>query len=191
MNGLIFVAVACLAIIVAGIVFTIKRQPKREAGVVVVMKEPAVNLMMPVMLIALCAILLAVGISGYRAQGGSQMPNDIAVSIPLMCAVVGAYGILFTMLKQVVVYKDRFTVVDLLGRATTIRWGQVTSVKSRPLTKKVTFYVGDDSYSMNGSIEAYKQFIAVASRAISTKVAGDTLKSIDNQINATGKTLKR
>ena len=191
MIWLMLTALACLAIVIGGIVFAVQRQPKPDANAVVIMKEPIINIMMSVMLIALCATLLAIGFSGYRAEGGTEIPMNIAVSISLMCAVVGTYGIWFTLLKQVVVYKDKITVVDLLGRSNTIQWGQITSVKTRPLSKKVTLYVGDEPYAINGGIEPYKKFVAIASRNISTMVAGDSLKSIDAQINAPGKTLKR
>ena len=190
MIWLILSAIASLAIIIGSIVFTIKHQPKKVGKVVVVMKEPLVNLMMPVMLIALCGALLYLGMTGYKVEGGEEMPLDTVSLVAVMCALVSAYGILFTLLKQVVAYKDKVVIVNLIGREKTILWEQVTKVKTRPMTKKVTFYVGHEPYSMNGAMEPYKKFIALANRNISTMVAGDALESIDNQINSAGNTLR-
>ena len=183
---LILSAVVSVVVIIGGIVLTVRRQPKKEDGVVVVMREPLVNLMMPVMLIALCGTLVYLALSPY----GTDMPLDVVAGTVIMCALVGTYGILFTLLKQAVAYNDKLVVANLLGKCNTIRWDEITSVKTRPMTKKVTFYVGQEPYSVNGAINPYKKFIALASKNVPSIVAGDSLVSIDHQLNSAGNTLK-
>ena len=75
-------------------------------------------------------------------------------------------------------------IVDLLGRQKVIGWDGITEVKTRPMTRKLTFYVHDEPYSVNGKMSEYRKFVSLANRKISPLIASDTLGMLDSQLKS-------
>ena len=175
---LVLSTVTCCALVSGCAFLVIVRQPKKDDREVVVVKEPIVNLMMPLLLILMCAALLGLRFAGLDIGGQGETSDRFVAGLALVCALGGCHGLLFSLLKQTLAYDDRMIILDLLGRANTIRWDEVTAVKTKPMSRRLVFYVGEESSAVNGEMDAYRKFVALANRRVPGVVASDTLGNL-------------
>ena len=179
-------AAGCCIILIACIYLAVTRQPKKDGKEDVVLKEPLLNLMPSLFLIAMCVFILGMRFAGFEVGGSetdTRNPDYYVVGLSLISALGAGYGILYSMLKQTLAYNDRMVCVDLLGRINTMRWDKVTEVKTRPMSRKITFYSGSETCEVNGEMKAYRDFVKLAKNKVPPAIASDTLDRLYSQYN--------
>lgn len=168
----------CLA---ASIYLIFKNNPKRQEKELLRLSETKFTIVMAGLLILMGFALIVVKLID-PARGGSDTNSYLMVALlALLCVVSGSGILLFTLLKQIVVTEDGLSIVSMFGKTKDMPWKEVTEIKLKPLSSKVTFVSKQHSILVGGDPQTYKKFIAIAKTKIPARVSHDLLDKLNNR----------
>jgi len=166
---------ACAVLTVATAVFAWKRQPPREEGELLRMKAVPENGLMAGMLLAAGFALDSVKLAVPDTAGTDNPSYTFIAIFALLCAAAGCHIFLTSFVKQVVAYDDRFVVYTPFGASMSIRWQEVTEVKTQLLSKAAAFKSLSGNASVNGRNQEYLEFLKLAMERVPRAVGSDEL----------------
>jgi len=174
----ITLSIICLA---ATIYLVAKKNPKRQEKELLRLSETKLTAGMGGLLILMGFFLLIIKLID-PTRGGSDTNSYLAVSLlALLCVVSGSGILLFTFLKQIIATEDKLIIVSLFGTTFDMPWKEITEIKLKPLSSKVTFVSKKNSVLVGGDPKTYKKFIAIAKTKIPTRVSHDLLDKLNNR----------
>jgi len=174
----VVISVFCLA---AAIYLIVKNNPKKQEKELLRLSETKFTVIMAGLIIFMGFALIAVKLID-PARGGSDTNSYLVVAgLALLCVVSGSGMLLFTLLKQIVVTEDGLHIVSMFGNAQEMPWKEITEIKLKPLSSKVTFVSKKNSILVGGEPQTYKKFIAIAKTKIPARVSHDLLDKLNNR----------
>lgn len=181
MAFLIITAVLSAICLAAAIFLIVQKYPKKQENELLRLAETKFTLIMAGLLILMGFALIIVKLVD-PARGGSDTNSYLVVALlALLCVVSGSGILLFTLLKQIVVTDEGLIIVSIFGKTSAMPWKDVTEIKLKPLSSKVTFVSKNQSFLVGGDPQMYKKFIAIAKTKIPTRVSHDLLDKLNNR----------
>ena len=174
----VVISVFCLA---AAIYLIVKNNPKKQEKELLRLSETKFTVIMAGLIIFMGFALFAVKLID-PARGGSDTNSYLVVAgLALLCVVSGSGILLFTLLKQIVMTEDGLRIVSMFGNTQDMPWKDVTEIKLKPLSSKVTFVSKQLKVLVGGDPQTYKKFIAIAKTKIPARVSHDLLDKLNNR----------
>jgi heme/copper-type cytochrome/quinol oxidase subunit 2 len=170
--------ILCFILVLGSIVLLLYRRSKKRETELVVLRETPFTAVWALFLILLSGVFSIAKLAGYEIGGTDRDSFIFAALFALLCASLGAFMLLFTFQKRIVAYEDRMLVIDILGREKTVPWICITRVQGNIMSKRLVFYVNEEKIAVNGEMNSYKRFIALARKKIPAVAGADMLDEL-------------
>lgn len=174
----LILSITCLA---GTFYLVMTKNPKKTEKELLRLAETRFTAVMGGMLIIMGFFLLVVKMID-PTRGGSDPTSYIFASLlALLCVASGCGIMLFTLLKQIIAHEEKLVIVSMFGKRTNLFWKDITEIKLKPLSSKVTFVSKNKNLLVGGEPKTYKKFIAIAKTKIPTRVSHDLLDKLSNR----------
>ena len=178
LNISIVLSVICC---VATVYLIVKKKPKRQGNELLRLSETKFTILMASMLILIGFAIIVIKLVDPSKGGVDTNSYLVAALLALLCVVSGSGMMLFTLLKQIIVTGDGLLIVSFFGKTYEMPWKEITEIKLKPLSNKVTFVSNSESVLIGGDPATYKKFITIAKTKIPTRVSHDLLDKLNNR----------
>lgn len=186
MTKLILSLIMSTLILIFTAIWTAVKQPGKSGKELVVVSEIPETFIMGGMLIAICYLLLISKIADPAVAGKDEASYNFAAALAVLSAISGCLIILFTFVKKVIAYPEKFVVISLTGSRKEYAWNSVTEVKAVPFSLRAVFRMDNESASINGRAEEYGKFISIAQKNIPPVIGSDVLGDLYRRITRQG-----
>lgn len=166
---------------VATVYLIVKKNPKRQGNELLRLSETKFTILMASMLILIGFAIIVIKLVDPSKGGVDTNSYLVAALLALLCVVSGSGMMLFTLLKQIIVTGDGLLIVSFFGKTYEMPWKEITEIKLKPLSNKVTFVSKSQNVLIGGDPGTYKKFITIAKTKIPTRVSHDLLDKLNNR----------
>ena len=165
----------------ASIYLIVRKNPKRQESELLRLSETKFTIILAGLLILMGFAIIIIKFIDPSKGGVDTSSYLVAALLALLCVLLGSGMLLFSMLKQIIVTDNGLQIVSLFGKSYEMPWKEITEIKLRPLSNKVTFVSKSHSVLIGGEPGTYKKFIAIAKTKIPTRVSHDLLDKLNNR----------
>lgn len=181
MTILLATAVLDSVLLLAALLFGIKRQPPRQEGELMRLAETKVTALMGILMIAMGYLILYEKYIDPQIAGSDPVTYFYVAGFSLICVVFGIGIMAFTFLRKIIVNEKDLVFVTFWGKKKKLEWKEIKELKVPPLTNKLTLIGRKTQFTVGGESKAYKEFLKIAKEKIKKEVGSDTLQNLLNR----------
>lgn len=182
MDKILYASLAAAVVLLAAAIVLIVKNRCTDPGLVCV-RETWLTAVMGVMLIAMGIFITVSKLIDPNIAGTDERSYWFVAVFGLLCHLLGAFMLLYTFVKRIVLFEDRIEDCSPFGITRTMYWGDIVQVE-KPLTRKAYVLTDRDgnTVSVSGDSKASKEFVDFARSRIKSAKGTNLLYQVEHRL---------
>lgn len=184
MNGILIACMIAGAVMLAGSMVIVRRNPRKsDAKYVIEDSKTLMGLMALSVFLGYWLLILRLQDPSLGGEGWQGLA--LCAFLGTLLLALAAYMILYCFVKKTYVYEDRIEVVTPFGRRRSEEWNNILTITPNGMTKGARFTFADDySFTLSGANKNYKDVMNFAKVRLKGREGKALIKEIEKNMSS-------